>query len=193
MNFTRSIIANRINAQRSTGPKSLDGKLRAAQNSRRHGLTTPLDIDIPERDALAFKIAGSENDPVAFAVAQEIANAELELSRIRLAREKIFSTQPPSLESEAIDIKKLSPKERALFDKIRIIEKNDTLTKNQLRTLERLHTQLERMMRRNEKKTQNEFQEKKASQLLSIERYEKSAKARRKTAISKFHEVTRVK
>jgi hypothetical protein len=193
MNLKRSIIANRLNSQRSTGPKSLDGKARSSQNARRHGLTSTLDVDIAERDALAFRIAESEADPVAFAVAQEIANAQLELSRIRQAREIIFSTQPPVFDSEPIDIKKLSAKERALFDKITIIEKNDTLTKNQLRTLERLRGQLERLMHKNKNTTESKFFEKKMSQLLNIERYERRALSRRKAAIAKFLEVTRVK
>lgn len=193
MNLTRSVIANRLNAQRSTGPKSLNGRLRSAQNSRRHGLAATLDVDIAERDALAFRIAGSEDDAVAFALAQEIANAEFDLSRVRQAREEIFSTQPPLFVSENIDIKKLGPKERVLFDKIRIIEKNETLTKNQIRTLERLRNQLERMTLKNKNITESEFLMKKTSQLLNIERYERRALSRRKSAIDKFLEVTRIK
>ena len=30
--------ANRLNAMRSTGPKTADGKQRASQNARKHGL-----------------------------------------------------------------------------------------------------------------------------------------------------------
>lgn len=39
MTSDRQITANRQNALRSTGPRSLDGKRRSAQNSLKHGLT----------------------------------------------------------------------------------------------------------------------------------------------------------
>lgn len=35
------LIANRLNAQRSTGPRSVSGKRRASQNAMRHGLSLP--------------------------------------------------------------------------------------------------------------------------------------------------------
>jgi hypothetical protein len=193
MNLTRSVIANRLNSQRSTGPKSIGGKARSAQNARRHGLAAGLDVDIAERDALAFKIAQSEADPVAFAVAQEIANADLELCRVRQACEEVFSTQPLAPDSEPTDIQKLSPKERMLLNKIRIIEKSDTLTKNQFRVLEKLRSQLERLMHKNKITREREFLEKKTSQLLKLERYERRAQSRRRAAINKFDEVTRIK
>jgi hypothetical protein len=52
--------ANRANAQRSTGPKSVEGKQRSAQNSRTHGLTarrhrTCVDVVLQSEDPLAFE------------------------------------------------------------------------------------------------------------------------------------------
>ena len=35
------IIANRLNARRSTGPRTVSGKRRASQNALRHGLSLP--------------------------------------------------------------------------------------------------------------------------------------------------------
>ena len=40
--------ANRRNARKSTGPKTTAGKLAAAQNSRRHGLSVPLALDLSD-------------------------------------------------------------------------------------------------------------------------------------------------
>jgi hypothetical protein len=39
------LAANRANAMKSTGPRTLAGKARAAQNARRHGLRATVLID----------------------------------------------------------------------------------------------------------------------------------------------------
>jgi hypothetical protein len=39
MNSLRQIESNRRNAQKSTGPKTDDGKVRASRSAVRHGLT----------------------------------------------------------------------------------------------------------------------------------------------------------
>jgi len=44
MSTNAQIIANRINAQKSTGPRTLQGKEIASQNSLKHGLTAANDI-----------------------------------------------------------------------------------------------------------------------------------------------------
>lgn len=44
----RQILANRHNAQRSTGPRSLAGKLRSRRNAVKHGLTARAVVDVFE-------------------------------------------------------------------------------------------------------------------------------------------------
>jgi hypothetical protein len=41
MTSAYKILANRLNAQRSTGPRTVSGKRRASQNAFRHGLSLP--------------------------------------------------------------------------------------------------------------------------------------------------------
>jgi hypothetical protein len=48
------ILANRDNAQRSTGPKTLEGKQAASRNATRHGLTGT-QIVMPGEDATAYE------------------------------------------------------------------------------------------------------------------------------------------
>jgi len=85
----RQIAANRRNAHKSTGPRSGAGKKRASRNAYRHGLT--LDITstaafAQQLDKLARKIAGDSEDAITLERAREIAQAELELARVRRAK-----------------------------------------------------------------------------------------------------------
>lgn len=48
MTSARQIAANRLNARRSTGPRSENGKLRSRQNAIRHGLTAETVIGVLE-------------------------------------------------------------------------------------------------------------------------------------------------
>jgi hypothetical protein len=45
------ILANRRNAQRSTGPKTAEGKATAAKNATKHGLFARYDVVISENQA----------------------------------------------------------------------------------------------------------------------------------------------
>jgi hypothetical protein len=83
------LAANRANAQKSTGPRTAAGKMRAAQNARRHGLTLPVAADPHwqrQVGLLAQAIAGGSGDPHCNALAMGIATAEIELRRVREAR-----------------------------------------------------------------------------------------------------------
>jgi hypothetical protein len=99
----RKVIANRENARRSTGPRTLASKARAAQNSMRHGLSVSL-VRAPEMSSeigrLAVALAGSRRDPGALEQARIAAEGELELQRVRAYRkflldEKTAEIAPP--------------------------------------------------------------------------------------------------
>src|SRR5476649_2609684 len=49
MTTDKQIAANRSNAQKSTGPKTDDGKLRSRQNAFRHGLSAQTVISLVEK------------------------------------------------------------------------------------------------------------------------------------------------
>ena len=85
--------ASRRNGRKSAGPKTPAGKAVAARNSRRHGLSLPVLADprvAPDVDALARRIAtsviGSDDDPRCHELACRIAEAQLDLVRVRTAR-----------------------------------------------------------------------------------------------------------
>ena len=85
----RQIAANRRNARKSTGPRSGAGRKRASRNAYRHGLTlsiTSTAAYAKQRDKLARKIAGNTDDAITLDCALQIAQAELELARVRRAK-----------------------------------------------------------------------------------------------------------
>jgi hypothetical protein len=89
MTSARQINANRANARASTGPKTAHGKVRAAKNAHRHGLSLSILAD-PSRsaevDALAREIAGEEATREIVEFARRIAEAQTDLQRVRQAR-----------------------------------------------------------------------------------------------------------
>ena len=94
MTSDRKINANRANAQASTGPKTRQGRIRSARNAFRHGLSVSVQANQPlseEVQVLAREIAG----PVATAriqfLAHRVADAQIDLRRVRHLRHQFLS------------------------------------------------------------------------------------------------------
>jgi hypothetical protein len=103
---TRKIRANRANARASTGPKTAGGRARTARNALRHGLSVPVFSDpvfSEEVDALAREIAGPDADAEVLELARRVAEAEIDLRRVRYARHQLLNRalRDPDYESEA--------------------------------------------------------------------------------------------
>ena len=95
MTSAARIAANRANARKSTGPKTAAGKARVSRNARRHGLSRPLFCDgacTPHVEALAREIAGQDAAGERLALACNIAAAQLDLARIRIAKRDLQDT-----------------------------------------------------------------------------------------------------
>ncbi len=85
----RKARANRANARASTGPRTVAGKARAARNAKRHGLTLSALVDPAYADdikACAKVIAGEGATAEMEKLACRIAAAQIDLKRIRMAR-----------------------------------------------------------------------------------------------------------
>src|SRR5262245_36080473 len=85
----RQIAANRRNARKSSGPRSAAGKKRASRNAYRYGLTlsiTSTATFAKQLDRLGREIAGDSKEPIVLECARAVAQAELELVRVRRAK-----------------------------------------------------------------------------------------------------------
>jgi hypothetical protein len=85
----KQLAANRRNARRSTGPRSGGGKRRAGRNAYRHGLSlriSSIATFTTEVERLARKIAGGAEHEIILDRARAVAEAELDLARVRRAK-----------------------------------------------------------------------------------------------------------
>jgi hypothetical protein len=93
------VASNQKNAKNSTGPKSDAGKRRAARNALSHGLAVPvsniaaLQSDI---ETLALSIARASGERAITELSRQVAEAQLEILRIRSVRAAILQLRPPT-------------------------------------------------------------------------------------------------
>lgn len=88
------IAANRANAQRSTGPTSPTGKQRVARNALSHGLAVSVWADpscSAQVEALTALIAGEGAEESRLSLARRIAEAQIDLIRVRAARIRLLA------------------------------------------------------------------------------------------------------
>ena len=88
----RQLAANRANARRSTGPRSTRGKARSRLNAFRHGLAVSVYADAAlseEVERLARRIA--DRHPTLLHLARAIAEAEVDLRRVRRIRSQLIN------------------------------------------------------------------------------------------------------
>jgi hypothetical protein len=85
--------ANRLNAKSSTGPRTAKGKAGASRGALKHGLNLSITAapEMPAAiEALARMILG-ERDPEHLYLAREIAEAQMDLNRVRRIRHALLS------------------------------------------------------------------------------------------------------
>src|SRR5262249_31822960 len=107
MTGDRKIRANRANARASTGPKTARGRSHAARNALRHALSVPVysnPLLSEEVEALAREIIGADTKAEIQELARRIAEAQIDLRRVRHVRHQILSEvlSDPDYESETM-------------------------------------------------------------------------------------------
>ena len=167
-----------MNAQASTGPKTARGRALVARNALRHALTLSINSNpalSEEADALAREIAGTDPQPEIRELARRIAEAQIDLRRVRRVRYQLLSEAliDPDYESEAMQRKKL----RAVIRYSRVFGPTTPISDD---VVEFLHSKPE-----GPHKFATILSDK-ARQLLALDRYERRALSRRKFAIRVF-------
>jgi hypothetical protein len=173
----RKIKANRANARASTGPQTARGRARVARNALRHGLSLRACSNpalSEEVEALAREIAGPDATAEIQELARLIAEAQIDLRRVRYARHHFLSDclSDQYYESHANARMKLKFIVRLSQGKgpdisIETLEKFLTSTPQGPHKLALILSQ-------------------EAKQLLAMDRYERRALSRRKFAIRAF-------
>jgi hypothetical protein len=173
----RKFRANRANAQASTGPKTARGRFHAARNALRHALSLPVYSDpvlAEEVEALAREIIGTDSNPEIHELARRIAEAQIDLRRVRHVRHQILSQalSDPDYESEA-----MLGKKAALVIRLQRFDPSAPIPDNMMEFLS--------------SKPHGPYKfaailADKARQLLALDRYERRALSRRKFAIRAF-------
>jgi hypothetical protein len=91
---SRQLEANRANARKSTGPSTPSGKKRSSRSSFRHGLSVPVvsvSLLSEQVEQLAQEIAVGSTSTFVLDHARRVAEAQMDLCRIRRVRHEIFA------------------------------------------------------------------------------------------------------
>lgn len=107
MTSNRKNQTNRVNARRSTGPKTRHGRIRSAKNAFRHGLSLPMQCDPALCEAvqiLAGQIAGPQPSALKTPAVQ-VAEAQVDLCRVRAARHQLLCRQLADSHSATLEEK----------------------------------------------------------------------------------------
>ena len=177
MTSDRKVKANRANARASTGPHTAQGRTRSARNALRHGLSLPVCSDpalCEEVEALARDIAGTDANAEILELARRVAEAQIDLRRVRYARHKLLS--------DALGNRCYDSRENAL-EKLRFISSlaRPNAPDIPLPVLERYLTSTPKGPQKFAIILSQE-----AKRLLAMDRYERRALFRRKAAIQAF-------
>jgi hypothetical protein len=176
----RKIEANRANARASTGPKTAPGRTRVARNAFRYGLSLPVCSDpvLSEQvETLARQIAGHYAAAISLEFARQIAEAQLDLLRVRNARHEFLSN---TMSTQYYDSHASARRKVKLMG---LLLRPDA-PEISLETLTKLVTSMPQGPRKLATILSEE-----AKQLIALDRYEQRARSKRKSAVRRFDAV----
>jgi energy-converting hydrogenase A subunit M len=174
------IEANRTNARASTGPKTMQGRVRAARNALRHGLSLPLysnPILSQEVEELAREIAGKDVNAEIRQLACRVAEAQIDLRRVRDARNQVLSDKLNNTSNDS----RATHVEKAVIGKLTRSYLSQLPMAALLDLVEDAFTEMPE-----EPQESATIQSQETKKLVALDRYERRARSRRKFAIREF-------
>ena len=203
-------VANRANAQKSTGPRSREGKARSSQNATRHGLTRS-SADDPAAQGrlagLAASLAGEAASPALLAQAQVVAAAQIDMAWARAARIRLQGRWSEALLASPAagdhDETAAAPIDPHLFEALALAGTLDHAAlavpgpavrgaRKTLARIDRLLASSRKTMReheRSERRREAEGLTSLSHDLARLDRYERRALSRRRTAVRRLDEL----
>ena len=181
MTSDRQRRANQANARASTGPKTRDGRERAARNALRHGFSIPVSRDpalSPHAEAIARRIAGPDAQAEALEQARRIGEAQVDLNRVRARRMALITDPLGDPNYQPLSALKHSARPMELVNRIKGLALPASVAEMFEGVMNRKSVEgLEKLAM---------IFEDRASELARLDRYERRALSRRKSAIREF-------
>ena len=181
MTSDRQRRANQANALTSKGPKTKAGRARSARNALRHGLSIPVCNEpslLIQVDEIARKLAGPDPDETLLDRARAVGEAQVDLNRVRARRNALVAQLLADPEYRPLSTYKIQARRMRTIERVRRI----------LRRFSNFDD-IEPLVELKPLKDDEKFAtvvEDRTRELAALDRYERRAISKRKSAIRTF-------
>ena len=173
--------ANQANAKASRGPKTKAGKARSAGNALRHGLSIPVSKEPSlsiQAEKIALELARPDPDETLLDRARAVGEAQVELNRVRARRNVLLAQLLADPEYQPLSAYEIQARRMRSIERVhRILRRFSNL--GDIKPLIEL-----KPLKDNEKFAT--IVEDRTRELAALDRYERRAISKRKSAIRAF-------
>jgi hypothetical protein len=173
--------ANQANAKASRGPRTKAGKARSARNALRHGLSVPVCREPSlslQAEEIALKLVGPDPDETLLDRARAFAEAQVDLNRVRARRNALVAQLLADPEYHPLSAYKTQVRRMRTIERVRRILKKFS-------NFGDINPQIELKLLKDDEKFAT-IVEDRTRELAALDRYERRAISKRKSAIRDF-------